>query len=84
MFYKDETVSSPSHHHPYSLLLQFVKTAIVSIDLSSVTRLAPANEDEDTFVPNSFIIDTPTDSYQLLADDKKTGKSILATLQGLL
>ncbi|KAG0760025.1 hypothetical protein G6F57_010084 [Rhizopus arrhizus] len=69
LFYKDET---------------FVKTAIVSIDLSSVTRLAPANEDEDTFVPNSFIIDTPTDSYQLLADDKKTGKSILATLQGLL
>ncbi|EIE82535.1 hypothetical protein RO3G_07240 [Rhizopus delemar RA 99-880] len=69
LFYKDETL---------------VKTAIVSIDLSSVTRLAPANEDEDAFVPNSFIIDTPTDSYQLLADDKKTGKSILATLQGLL
>ncbi|KAG0764292.1 hypothetical protein G6F57_005148 [Rhizopus arrhizus] len=61
-----------------------MKTPISTINLPSVTRLAPANEDEDIFVPNSFIIDTPTDSYQLLADDKKTGKKILATLQEIV
>jgi hypothetical protein len=52
--------------------------------LLHVTRLAPANEDEDTFVPNSFVIDTQSDdSFQILADDKNTGKKILSTLQTL-
>ncbi|KAG1468179.1 hypothetical protein G6F56_003990 [Rhizopus delemar] len=69
LIYKDETS---------------IKEPISTINLLHVTRLAPANEDEDTFVPNSFIIDTPSDSFQLLADDKMTGKKIYAILQGLL
>ncbi|ORE07272.1 hypothetical protein BCV72DRAFT_110985 [Rhizopus microsporus var. microsporus] len=69
MFYKDELST---------------KTPISTINLLHVTRLAPANEDEDTFVPNSFVIDTQSDdSFQILADDKNTGKKILSTLQTL-
>lgn len=49
-----------------------------------VKRIAPADEDEDTFVPNSYMIYTKQgDSYQLLADDKKFGKQIYATLKQL-
>jgi len=45
-------------------------------------RIAPADEDEDTFVPNSYMIYTKQgDSFQLLADDKKFGKQIYATLK---
>ncbi|CEI95403.1 hypothetical protein RMCBS344292_09591 [Rhizopus microsporus] len=59
-------------------------TPISTINLLHVTRLAPANEDEDTFVPNSFVIDTQSDdSFQILADDRNTGKKILSTLQAL-
>ncbi|KAI9244783.1 hypothetical protein EDC94DRAFT_530665 [Helicostylum pulchrum] len=65
-FYKDEMAKIP----------------ISTINLLNVTRLEPANEDEDTYVPNSFVIDTQTgDSYQVFADQKKTVKQMYAILQ---
>lgn len=58
------------------------KIPISTIDLLNVTRLEPANEDEDTYVPNSFVMDTQTgDSYQVFADQKKTVKQMYALLQ---
>lgn len=56
-----------------------------SLDFDKVKKVAPVDEDEDAFVPNSFMIDTHQgDSYQLLADDKKTSKQIYHTLKQLV
>ncbi|KAI8377381.1 hypothetical protein BD560DRAFT_390986 [Blakeslea trispora] len=61
------------------------KEAIHTIAFSTVKRVAPANEDEDTYVANSYMIDTQQGlSFQVLADDKKMGKQIYTTLQQLL
>lgn len=67
--YKDETASAP----------------ISSINLSQVTRLAPVDEDEDTYVPHSFVINLQTgDTYQMFADEKKIAKKMYSTLQSQL
>lgn len=56
-----------------------------TVNYVDAKRISPADEDEDTFVPNSYMIYTKTgDSYQLLADDKKLGKQIYATLKQLI
>ncbi|KAG2206000.1 hypothetical protein INT47_005318, partial [Mucor saturninus] len=61
---------------------EMAKVPISEINLLTVTRLAPANEDEDTYVPNSFVIDTQTgDSYQIFADDKRIVKQMYAIIQ---
>ncbi|OBZ83725.1 Protein app1 [Choanephora cucurbitarum] len=61
------------------------KEAMHTIPICSMKRVAPADEDEDTYVANSYMIDTqPGLSFQILADDKKTGKQIYTTLQQLL
>ncbi|KAL9538582.1 hypothetical protein MBANPS3_010820 [Mucor bainieri] len=62
------------------------KDAMSTVNYTNdVKRIAPADEDEDTFVPNSYMIYTKRgDSYQLLADDKKFGKQIFATLKQLV
>ncbi|CAO3613321.1 unnamed protein product [Mucor fragilis] len=62
------------------------KNAMFTVNYShDVKRIAPADEDEDTFVPNSYMIYTKQgDSYQLLADDKKFGKQMYATLKQLV
>ncbi|EPB88523.1 hypothetical protein HMPREF1544_04636 [Mucor circinelloides 1006PhL] len=59
------------------------KNALSTVNYSNdAKRIAPADEDEDTFVPNSYMIYTKQgDSFQLLADDKKFGKQIYATLK---
>lgn len=50
-----------------------------------MTRLAPVDEDEDTYVPNSFVINTQTgDTYQMFADEKKIAKKMYSTLQSQL
>ncbi|KAI7889217.1 uncharacterized protein EV154DRAFT_424282 [Mucor mucedo] len=64
---------------------EMAKVPISEINLLTVTRLAPANEDEDTYVPNSFVIDTQTgDSYQIFADDKRIVKQMYAIIQSSL
>ncbi|KAI8975996.1 hypothetical protein BDB01DRAFT_853499 [Pilobolus umbonatus] len=60
------------------------KIPVAVIDIKTVTRLAPADEDEDTYVPNSFFIDTHDDTFHMFADDKKTAKQIYTTLQSNL
>jgi hypothetical protein len=55
-----------------------------TIDYSLVKDVSPVDEDEDCYVPNSFMIHTySNDTYQLLADDKKMGKTIYTTLKQL-
>ncbi|GAN10374.1 conserved hypothetical protein [Mucor ambiguus] len=87
LLYKDEMVSvAPNSPDANVLMLpKQSKDAMFTINYShDVKRIAPADEDEDTFVPNSYMIYTKQgDSYQLLADDKKFGKQIYATLKQL-
>lgn len=53
-----------------------------TIDYSVVKSVSPVDEDEDCYVPNSFMIHTHSSlSYQLLADDKKMSKKIYTTLK---
>ncbi|CEP07873.1 hypothetical protein [Parasitella parasitica] len=72
----------------HSLLLykdEMSKKAMSFVDFSTAERIAPSDEDDDTFVPNSYTIHTKQgDSYQLLADDKKFGNQIYATLKELI
>ncbi|KAI8643953.1 hypothetical protein BD408DRAFT_341467 [Parasitella parasitica] len=72
----------------HSLLLykdEMSKKAMSFVSLSTVERIAPSDEDDDTYVPNSYTIYTEQgNSYQLLADDKKFGNQIYATLKELI
>jgi hypothetical protein len=55
-----------------------------TIDYSLVKNVSPVDEDEDCYVPNSFMIHThSSDTFQLLADDKKMGKKLYTTLKQL-
>ncbi|KAI9359505.1 hypothetical protein BD770DRAFT_342893 [Pilaira anomala] len=86
-----QTKSSPFWKRRYFILTnetlsfykdEMAKIPISTIDLLNVTRLEPANEDEDTYVPNSFVLDTQTgDSYQVFADQKKIIKQMYSILQ---
>lgn len=60
------------------------KTPILDISLNSVTKLALTNEDEDTFVPNSFALDTQLENYQIYAENKKSAREIFNCLKSLI
>ncbi|KAI7902435.1 uncharacterized protein BX663DRAFT_435409 [Cokeromyces recurvatus] len=62
------------------------KEAMTIIPYSNIKRVGRIDEDEETYVPNAYVIHNKQgDSYQILADDKKTGKQIYTTLnQGLI
>ncbi|KAI9244511.1 hypothetical protein BY458DRAFT_529633 [Sporodiniella umbellata] len=58
------------------------RTPIQVLDLTGVTRLSNVDTDQDTFVPNSFVLETKLNgAYQLFADNKKGLETILAALQ---
>ncbi|KAI8887067.1 hypothetical protein K501DRAFT_243092 [Backusella circina FSU 941] len=63
---------------------ELTKTPILDISLNGVTRLALANEDEDTFVPNSFVLDTQLENYQIYAENKKSAREIFNCLKSLI
>ncbi|KAI9311830.1 hypothetical protein BX666DRAFT_1992892 [Dichotomocladium elegans] len=51
------------------------------IDLKSVTRLSPIDEERETFLPNAFVIDTQkSGSYQLFADNRRECETIFTAL----
>ncbi|KAI9485848.1 MAG: hypothetical protein EXX96DRAFT_546717 [Benjaminiella poitrasii] len=57
------------------------KETIAVIPYSSIEQLRRIDEDEDAYVPNAYVVQNNLgDSYQMLADDKKTGKQIYTTL----
>lgn len=71
-----------------SLLLyrdELDKAPITVIDLGQVTRLSAIDAEEDTFVPNAFVLDTRQDeSYQMFADDKKDADTIMTALKTVI
>ncbi|RCH97363.1 hypothetical protein CU098_008624, partial [Rhizopus stolonifer] len=92
-FISVQTSTSPFWRRRYFVLSQKAcllykdetnKDTIHTIYYGQVNRVAPADEDEDTYVANSYMIDTQQGiSFQLLADDKKMGKQIYTTLKQL-
>lgn len=55
------------------------------LDLSNVKRLSNVNVDNETFVPNAFVLETQLNgTYQLFADDKKGLQTILTALQTVI
>ncbi|KAF7723256.1 hypothetical protein EC973_002149 [Apophysomyces ossiformis] len=71
-----------------SLLLfrdELDKSPITVIDLGQVTRLSAIDAEEETFVPNAFVLNTQQDeSYQMFADDKKDADTIMTALKTVI
>ncbi|KAG0171628.1 hypothetical protein DFQ28_005478 [Apophysomyces sp. BC1034] len=71
-----------------SLLLyrdELDKAPITVIDLGQVTRLSAIDAEEETFVPNAFVLDTQQEeSYQMFADDKKDADTIMTALKTVI
>ncbi|KAI9277287.1 hypothetical protein BDA99DRAFT_130688 [Phascolomyces articulosus] len=68
-FYRDELNPSPVH----------------VIDLRTVTRLSPIDQERETFVPNAFVLETQKEgSYQVFADNKNECTTILTALQTVI
>ena len=55
------------------------------IDLRTVTRLSPIDQERETFVPNAFVLETQKEgSYQVFADSKSECMTILTALQTVI
>ncbi|KAG2219246.1 hypothetical protein INT45_009854 [Circinella minor] len=55
------------------------------IDLRTVTRLSPIDQERETFVPNAFVLETQSEgSYQVFAGSKNECMTILTALQTVI